>query len=158
MARFYTTTNSLLDYDDKNLSGSEIYERFTDLGDTINEAFESEEKDLNVYGIDLSNVNKIKKECENLVEKHLLDESEVDEFFEIWEIFVDDVDNYKDKEFLNENNVGESWAMEECGIAELNKQLSTTILSNIDWDGVANDLLTDYTSLEFNGSTYYYID
>ena len=40
-------------------------------------------------------------------------------------------------------------------IGDLPKDLPSYIENNIDWDGVADDLKMDYTSVNFGGETYY---
>jgi len=43
--------------------------------------------------------------------------------------------------------------VEDLGM--LPEGISDVISSNIDWEGVASDLLTDYTSVRFDGEDYY---
>jgi len=40
-------------------------------------------------------------------------------------------------------------------IGDLPRELPAYIEDNIDWDGVADDLQVDYTSVDFDGITYY---
>lgn len=42
-------------------------------------------------------------------------------------------------------------------LGELPKDLPSYIENNIDWDGVAEDLKYDYTSVDFDGVEYYFI-
>ncbi len=44
--------------------------------------------------------------------------------------------------------------VEEC--CELPRDLPAYIENNISWDGVAEDLLEDYSEVDFEGETYYY--
>ena len=44
--------------------------------------------------------------------------------------------------------------VEEIGV--IPDSLPTYIAAHIDWEGVANDLRVDYTSVEFDGTTWWY--
>lgn len=44
--------------------------------------------------------------------------------------------------------------LEDCG--EIPTGLPWYIESNINWDGVADDIKIDYSEVEYNGLTYYY--
>jgi antirestriction protein len=43
---------------------------------------------------------------------------------------------------------------EECG--DISSDLPWYIANHIDWEGVAREIRCDYSSVEFDGTTYYY--
>ena len=58
--------------------------------------------------------------------------------------------------FISENYF-EDYARELCqDIGALPADLPGFIESNIDWEGVASDILIDYSSAELGGTMYYY--
>ena len=73
--------------------------------------------------------------------------------------FADEGEGYGDWEH-GETLIRESYFVDYAkdlvqDIGDLPQVLPAYIENNIDWDGVANDLLIDYTSLDFEGETYY---
>lgn len=113
-----------------------------------------------------NDINCLTNEIENLDEAE--NESEYQEKTEQLENMQNDLsilENIKD-EVGSEFEHGESLIAEDyftdyqrellidCGY--LDRNLPWFIESNINWDGVANDLKQDYSTIEIEGQTYYF--
>lgn len=103
----------------------------------------------------------------NEYEEILFDEEEIQEWLKDWEGEIQAIDEINDLE--NDVCNGEfdygTTLIEEIDftdycedlvsdIGDLPRDLPFYISSNINWDGVAEDLKVDYTEVEFRGTTY----
>jgi len=72
-----------------------------------------------------------------------------------WNELGDDIDDWDYGAMLIHYDYFSEYAKELVkDIGDLPKDLPWYIESNIDWDGVADDLMSDYTSIELGGQTY----
>ncbi len=63
----------------------------------------------------------------------------------------------KDKTFLNDDYTNGDWAEDEVkSLGFLPRDLDYLISSNINFDGIAEDLLQNYSDIQFNGVTFHY--
>lgn len=159
MSKFST---SEIDNNTDILDSREIQERLDYLTDEIQSALESsgrDETDFSTLAEDHTPED-LERIIDRLINRELLESSVWDE----WSIIRETFDGVKDcsewkfgMTFLRESYVDEDWAENECkGMGLIPNDLPFFIESNIDWDGVKDDLLQDYTSLDFDGVKYYY--
>ena len=95
----------------------------------------------------------------NTVDELRSDISDIEDELKPIKNFAEDGEGYGDWE-NGETLIRESYFVDYAkelvqDIGDLPQELPAYIENNIDWDGVANDLLIDYTSLDFEGETYY---
>jgi hypothetical protein len=72
------------------------------------------------------------------------------------------IDNIEESVFENEEDlINESYFTQYCmdwviDCGYIKSDLPSFIENNIDWDGVADDLRCDYSSIEIDGTIFYY--
>lgn len=88
------------------------------------------------------------------------DESEEAQELDVLQRLADDAEGYAEGWRYGVALIRESYftdyareLIEDCG--NLPRDLPAYIENNINWDGVAEDLLADYTAVDFDGVTYY---
>lgn len=96
------------------------------------------------------------------------EDSDVAMFLEYWENElkqieeIDNIENEVGSEFeygctlIPEDDFEEYCEDLVSDIGDLPKDLPSYISNNIDWSGVANDLIVDYSEVEYQGTTYLY--
>lgn len=85
-------------------------------------------------------------------------DGEIVEYERIME-FCEDLECLSDYKY-GEAIIHEYYFAEYCeqlceDIGDIPRELPGYIANHIDWDGVADELLTDYTGFDYNGETYY---
>ena len=90
-------------------------------------------------------------------EQGLLEDSEIEELADLQDV-VDQAEGYGDFDH-GESLIHEFYFVEYCeelccDIEDIPADLPWYIASNIDWDGVANELKADYVEIDFDGASY----
>lgn len=99
------------------------------------------------------------EESEELAEYHEIGEfdEDIEEYTKI-EDFCNELDGYGDFSH-GESIISEEYFTEYCeelckDCGYISNDLPSFIESNIDWDGVADDLRVDYMTVDYEGTTY----
>ncbi len=146
--------------DENVLSGYNIRKRFEELTANIENSFTSDWYfDLvEAYG---NNPEKTKKIVNRLINRGKVEDYEFEEWeliFETFGQFIAD-DEIDSKTFLNDDYTNSDWAEEEVkSLGYLPNDLNWIIQSNINFEAIAEDLLQNYSDIDFNGVTFHYQD
>lgn len=155
---------------------SEISDKETELEEEIAELDRLEEK-LEKINIQITNDDGSDPDALLEVETARDDhETEIAKYADSIDELREDIKDLEEelkpiKEFANDGEGYGDWANGETliresywvdyvkdlvtDIGDLPRELPYYIESNINWEGVADDLLVDYTTLDFDGETYY---
>jgi len=161
-----------IDNSDDILDSRNILSRYEHVTDEINSIFDGAGREL--FDLELlakcDNGAKLRRVVARMVER--LQKSgdsqadDLEEYFEEWillkDTFIDNLSYSNMREgiiFLRDSYMDERWAEQEArDLGYLSDDLPYLIESNIDFKGILEDLQNGYTSLDFDGVTYWYVE
>lgn len=143
---------------------SSIEDVESDIEDTLEQIAALEDELLGVEADDVSETDRITGEISDLQERHtglvqdLKDLVEDDDWKELKEFYEDIPESViRNQECLISDSHFEDYCRQLVeDIGDLPRDLPSYIENNIDWSGVADDIKMEYSSSEYEGTTYYY--
>ena len=144
--------------DDNVISGYDIQKRVEELVANIENSF-TKSWYFDFMEAWHSSPEKTKNIVNRLVARGKVEDYEFEELELLLETFGQMIyDNeIKDKQFLNDCYTDGDWAEDEVkSLGYLPRDLDYLISSNINFDGIAEDLLQNYSDIQFNGITFHY--
>jgi len=144
--------------DDNVISGYDIQKRVEELAANIENSFTKS------WYFDFMEAWHASPEKTKSIVNRLIKRGKVEDYeFEELELLLDTFgqmiyDNeIKDKTFLNDCYTDSEWAENEVkSLGYLPNDLDWIVRSNINFDGIAEGLLQNYTDIYFNGVTFHY--
>lgn len=114
---------------------------------------------------DILDIRDLIERYEELETQELKSESEENEFNDLQALLDELESNGGDEQWRGNwyplTLINEDYFTEYCcdlvkDIGDIPSSLPDYISTNIDWEGVADDLKVDYSEVTYNGETYYY--